>query len=77
MSSADFIRLGIIAVAMLFGYYAIVNLIDFISSLPARYSIGGGPVSTGVLLRFACFVLASWIIIKYNRKIARFIDDQK
>ena len=71
MNAAEIIRLLILAVAILLGYHAIVNLVDFVGSFPN----GKFPVS--LLLRAAAFAVGSWMLIKYNRKIAYFIDRQR
>jgi hypothetical protein len=72
MKHDDMIRLGIVAVAIIFGYLAILNVINFISFLPEE-----GKVNFGLFLKaFGCGV-ACVLLIKLNRKIAALIDRQK
>jgi len=71
MNAAEIIRLLILGVAILLGYYAIVNLVDFVGFFP------NGKIPLSILFRAVGFAVASWFLIRYNRKIAFFIDQQR
>ncbi len=77
MKHDDIIRLGIVAVAIIFGYLAILNFINFISAFPTVFSVGDGKVHLSIFLKaFSCGV-ACVLLVKFNRKIETLIEDQK
>jgi uncharacterized membrane protein YjfL (UPF0719 family) len=80
MKQVDFIRLGIIAIALLLAYNGIVGLIgviDFLVDLVMSNYKQEGWGLLNLLLKIICFFVASFLLIKNSRKISNFIDEQK
>jgi hypothetical protein len=77
MKLIDIIRLGIIAIALLLGYYGIMNVIELLGLFATNESVGDDKNSMYLLLKAIGFLAASFILIKTNRKIANFIEGQK
>ena len=77
MKEVDIVRLGIVAIAIIFGYMAILNFINFISAFPNVYSVGDGQVHFSILLKALGCAAACLLLVKFNRKIAALIEGQK
>jgi hypothetical protein len=77
MKQSEIIRLGIIAIGLLCGYWSIVNLVDVISALSeSPYEKYGQGSAKFYFPRAICFFVVSFILIKNSRKISNFIDKQ-
>ena len=68
MRQAEMIRLGVIALALLLAYSCVVSVVDFVSEFPHA--------GLRMVLRATCFAAASWVLIRYSRRITNFIDRQ-
>jgi hypothetical protein len=80
MKQTDIIRLGIIAIALIFAYHGITYVIGFVEFL-FEMALSEGRVPGkgigGFFLKMACFFVAALLLIKNSRRMAIFIDGQK